>query len=187
MASAAGSRGIGRPWPDAVSLTPSLAPLDRPSPGGRGRRESAIAGRRSPPASAPASPAIRAGGRRPQAVSRALVAKAFGEEVEAKENGQPIRITKLEATVKQFVNRAASGDQRAAQFVFSLLADDSDRRRRVRRPNGSARATRWSSPRSSAASRGGRNDRGATPSRTSPGGGGGASAPHVIASAASSI
>ena len=66
---------------------------------------------------------------RPKTASRlrALVARELGEEVEATQNGQPLRITKLEATVKQIVNRAANGDQRAAQFVFSLLADDEDR------------------------------------------------------------
>ena len=66
---------------------------------------------------------------RPRTASRlrALVAKELDEEVEATENGEPVRITKLEATVKQFVNRAASGDRQAAQFVFSLYADDSDR------------------------------------------------------------
>ena len=62
---------------------------------------------------------------------RALVAKEFAEEVEARENSQPARITKLEAAVKQFVNRAANGDQRAAQFVFSLLADEPDRATRA--------------------------------------------------------
>ena len=34
-----------------------------------------------------------------------LVARALGERVEAKENGRPLRITKLEAVVKQLVNR----------------------------------------------------------------------------------
>jgi hypothetical protein len=52
------------------------------------------------------------------------VAKALGEKVEAKENGRRRRITKLEAAVKQLVNRAANGDQRATQFVFSLLHND---------------------------------------------------------------
>jgi hypothetical protein len=66
---------------------------------------------------------------RPKTASRlrALVAKELGEEIEATENGQPVRITKLDATVKQFVNRAAEGDHRAAQLVFSLYVDDSDR------------------------------------------------------------
>ena len=58
---------------------------------------------------------------------RALVMRELAEEIEAKENGEPVRITKLEAAVKQIVNRAASGDQRAAQFVFSLLADDAEK------------------------------------------------------------
>jgi Family of unknown function (DUF5681) len=55
------------------------------------------------------------------------VAKELGEEVEATQNGKALRITKLEAVVKQLVNRAASGDQRATQFVFALLADEKDR------------------------------------------------------------
>ena len=55
---------------------------------------------------------------------RGLVASALGERVEAKENGRRRRITKLEAAVKQLVNRAASGDQRATQFVFALLGED---------------------------------------------------------------
>jgi hypothetical protein len=55
---------------------------------------------------------------------RGLVVSALGERVEAKENGRRRRITKLEATVKQLVNRAASGDQRATQFVFTLLGED---------------------------------------------------------------
>ena len=58
---------------------------------------------------------------------RGLVASALGERIEAKENGRRRRITKLEAAVKQLVNRAASGDQRATQFVFALLGDDRER------------------------------------------------------------
>jgi Family of unknown function (DUF5681) len=58
---------------------------------------------------------------------RGLVASALGERVEAKENGRRRRITKLEAAVKQLVNRAASGDQRATQFVFALLGEDKER------------------------------------------------------------
>jgi hypothetical protein len=55
------------------------------------------------------------------------VARALGERVEAKENGRRRRIPKLEAAVKQLVNRAANGDQRATQFVFSLLHADQGR------------------------------------------------------------
>jgi hypothetical protein len=36
------------------------------------------------------------------------------------ENGRRRRITKLEATVKQLVNRAASGESRATQVVLPL-------------------------------------------------------------------
>ena len=54
----------------------------------------------------------------------AIVARAFGEKVEVKGNGRRRRITKLEASVKQLVNRAAGGDQRATQFVFALLHND---------------------------------------------------------------
>src|SRR5438552_551047 len=61
--------------------------------------------------------------RRPRALGE-MVEKALGESIEATENDKPIRITKLEAVVKQFVNKAAKGDQRAAQFVFGLLRDD---------------------------------------------------------------
>ncbi len=59
----------------------------------------------------------------------AVVARALGERVEAKENGRRRRITKLEAAVKQLVNRAANGDQRATQFVFGLLDDNQGRPR----------------------------------------------------------
>jgi hypothetical protein len=57
----------------------------------------------------------------------ALVAKALDEKVEAQENGRRRRITKLEAAVTQLVNRAANGDQRATQFVLSLMRDDQGR------------------------------------------------------------
>ncbi len=36
-------------------------------------------------------------------------------------------MTKLEAVVKQLVNRAANGDPRATQFIFALLRDDQGR------------------------------------------------------------
>jgi|SRR5580658_8291257 hypothetical protein len=51
----------------------------------------------------------------------AIAARAFAEKVEVRENGRRRRITKLEASVKQLVNRAAGGDQRATQFAFALL------------------------------------------------------------------
>jgi hypothetical protein len=66
-------------------------------------------------------------GRPKRGALSALVARALGEKVEAKENGRWRRITKLEAAVKQLVNRAAGGDQRATQFVFALLDGDQGR------------------------------------------------------------
>jgi hypothetical protein len=54
----------------------------------------------------------------------AIAARAFAEKVEVRENGRRRRITKLEASVKQLVNRAAGGDQRATQFAFALLRND---------------------------------------------------------------
>ena len=38
------------------------------------------------------------------------------------ENGRRRHITKLEAAVKQLVNRAASGEARATQLLFALVA-----------------------------------------------------------------
>ncbi|MGA9850270.1 MAG: DUF5681 domain-containing protein [Roseiarcus sp.] len=66
-------------------------------------------------------------GRPKRGALSALVASALGEKVEAKENGRRRRITKLEAAVKQLVNRAAGGDQRVTQFVFALLDGDQGR------------------------------------------------------------
>ena len=57
----------------------------------------------------------------------AIAARAFAEKVEVRENGRRRRITKLEASVKQLVNRAAGGDQRATQFAFALLNHDRGR------------------------------------------------------------
>jgi hypothetical protein len=63
-------------------------------------------------------------GGRPKRGVGAIVTRALRERVEAKENGRRRRITKLEAAVKQLVNRAANGDQRATQFVFALMLED---------------------------------------------------------------
>ena len=57
----------------------------------------------------------------------AVVVRALGERVEAKENGRRLRMTKLEAAVKQLVNSAAKGDLRATQLVFALYRDDPGR------------------------------------------------------------
>jgi hypothetical protein len=50
-----------------------------------------------------------------------VVAAALGERVAVNENGRRMRITKLEAAVKQLVNRAASGEARATQLLIQLV------------------------------------------------------------------
>jgi hypothetical protein len=50
-----------------------------------------------------------------------IVAAALNERVAVNENGRRRRITKLEAAVKQLVNRAASGEARATQLLLALI------------------------------------------------------------------
>jgi hypothetical protein len=50
-----------------------------------------------------------------------VIAAALGERVAVTENGCRRRITKLEAAVKQLVNRAASGEARATQLLLALV------------------------------------------------------------------
>ena len=49
-----------------------------------------------------------------------VVASALGERVAVTENGRRRRITKLEAAIKQLVNRAAAGEARATQLLIQL-------------------------------------------------------------------
>jgi Family of unknown function (DUF5681) len=49
-----------------------------------------------------------------------VIAAALSERVAVNENGRRRRITKLEAAVKQLVNRAASGEARATQLLLAL-------------------------------------------------------------------
>jgi Family of unknown function (DUF5681) len=50
-----------------------------------------------------------------------VVATTLGERIAVTENGRRRRITKLEAAVKQLVNRAASGEARAIQLLLALV------------------------------------------------------------------
>jgi hypothetical protein len=50
-----------------------------------------------------------------------VVAAALSERVAVNENGRRRRITKLEAAVKQLVNRAAPGEARATQLLLALV------------------------------------------------------------------
>jgi hypothetical protein len=49
-----------------------------------------------------------------------VIASALGERVAVTENGRRRRITKLEAAIKQLVNRAAAGDARATALLLQL-------------------------------------------------------------------
>jgi hypothetical protein len=49
-----------------------------------------------------------------------VIAAALSERVAVTENGQRRHISKLEAAVKQLVNRAASGEFRATQLLLAL-------------------------------------------------------------------
>jgi hypothetical protein len=50
----------------------------------------------------------------------AVFTKTLREKVVVNENGQRKTVTKLEAAVKQFVNKAASGDFRSLQLLVNL-------------------------------------------------------------------
>ncbi len=50
-----------------------------------------------------------------------IVAATLGERVVVNENGRRKRITKLEAAVKQLVNRAAGGEARSIQLLIGLV------------------------------------------------------------------
>jgi hypothetical protein len=47
--------------------------------------------------------------------------RELNQRVMVKENGQSRSITKFEAAIKQLVNKAASGDAKAIQFLVNLL------------------------------------------------------------------
>jgi hypothetical protein len=50
----------------------------------------------------------------------AVFAKSLREKVVVNENGQRKSITKLEAAIKQLVNKAAFGDHRSVQLIVNL-------------------------------------------------------------------
>ena len=56
-----------------------------------------------------------------------VVAAALNEKVAVNENGRRRRIIKLDAAVKQLVNRAASGEMRATQLVLALAQANESR------------------------------------------------------------
>jgi hypothetical protein len=56
-----------------------------------------------------------------------VIAAALSERVAVTENGQRRQISKLEASVKQLVNRAASGEFRATQLLLALAQANESR------------------------------------------------------------
>jgi hypothetical protein len=52
-----------------------------------------------------------------------VFARTLREKVVINEQGQRKQVTKLEAAVKQFVNKAASGDLRALQMLVALARE----------------------------------------------------------------
>jgi hypothetical protein len=54
------------------------------------------------------------------------LAQTLREKVVVNENGQRKTITKLQAAIKQFVNKAASGDLRALKLLMSWEAETRD-------------------------------------------------------------
>ena len=52
-----------------------------------------------------------------------MFAKTLREKVVINEHGQRKTISKLEAAIKQFVNKAASGDLRALQMLVALARE----------------------------------------------------------------
>jgi Family of unknown function (DUF5681) len=53
----------------------------------------------------------------------AVFAKTLREKVVINEHGQRKTVSKLEAAIKQFVNKAASGDLRALQMLVALVRE----------------------------------------------------------------
>ncbi len=69
-------------------------------------------------------------GRRKGSLNVATVfAKTLREKVVVNENGRRKTMTKFEAAIKQFVNKAASGDLRALQLLVSLSREAETRER----------------------------------------------------------
>jgi len=68
-----------------------------------------------------------------------IIAAALNEKVDVTENGRRKRITKLEAAIKQLMNRAASGEARATRDVIALAEADQNR---AAKPDAPRRATR---------------------------------------------
>jgi hypothetical protein len=86
-----------------------------------------LASRLPTPASPRGARAIRAGAPRVPAISPRSSSRELNAPVIINENGQRKSVTKLQAAVKQLVNKAISGEPRALQQLLGLnrLLDES--------------------------------------------------------------
>ncbi len=83
------------------------------------RSRSPRGSRRSPPATRPEPLRRATTSKAPDFAS--IVAATLGGRVVVNENGRRKRITKLEAAIKQLVNRAAGGEARSIQLLIALV------------------------------------------------------------------
>ena len=117
---AAAKRGLRQSSPAAEALDRDDAPRDaaqsddRPEPIGYG----------CPPVATRFRPGQSGNPRgRPKGARNlnTIIASALGERIAVNENGKRKRISKMEAVIKQLVNRAASGEVRATQLLLALV------------------------------------------------------------------
>jgi hypothetical protein len=81
-------------------------------------------GDRRPPLSTRFQPGVSGNPRgRPRGARNlaTVITATLNERVMVTENGRRRSITKLEATIKQLVNRAAAGEARSMQLLFTLV------------------------------------------------------------------
>jgi uncharacterized protein DUF5681 len=112
------------------------------APADAGREEAEEAASRKPPGGRPFRPGHSGNpGGRPKGARNlnTIIAAAIREQVTVTENGRTKCITKLEAAIKQLVNRAASGEARATREVIALAEADQTR---AAKPDTPRRTTR---------------------------------------------
>ena len=88
------------------------------------------AGSRKPPRGTPFRPGQSGNPRgRPKGARNlsTIIAAALREQVTVTENDRTRRITKLEAAIKQLMNRAVAGEARATREVIALAEADQNR------------------------------------------------------------
>jgi Family of unknown function (DUF5681) len=123
-----------KPSPSTSLVPLGIVPGSEPGDGAgslpQGGGEPRTVGCRRPPRGAPFRPGQSGNPQgRPKGARNlsTVVRAALNEKVAVTENGRKKRITKLEAAIKQLVNRAASGEARATDKVIALAEADENR------------------------------------------------------------